>query len=494
MPAAINLKAGHGLTNSLWEVNPDPTGQHRFLEHPALFQMVVSACMWKSETRNAFIVTAIFNAFTLTLYAAVLSTAKFARRLIASIPGFAVLLSSMFALAFLIFTDAVGRPETLSTLILSLALALVTWLPRKFWPACLGCTIGVAAAIHPVHGIFIACLAGMAFLLTASLSQAIREAMLAAVIGLALFLVLLNLSPYPVLETLQAVARHGALANESDYRISELSAFYLKLAPWSGLYLLGLSLVLVWFGVYSWRSAEVRMMRWARLLAFFLTAFAFCFFSLRRPSASYYLMMLAPACAAGALYLFDICGGKDSRRLATIPLWILAAFLTMFSLCLARDIALFIDYGTEGVSFADAQKDFRRLLRSTDQVISVSESFWVLADEFERIRIVERGHPSGDLMVLQQTQRGSLSPPVIPGYRLVSQRFISHPPKWFGLPIARTMPGYSFAVFAREVSLRENSARPSGEFLSVDSIAFPRLGRMCNQFPPAGNRRLSHGS
>ena len=54
-------------------------------------------------------------------------------------------------------------------------------------------------------------------------------------------------------------------------------------------------------------------------------------------------------------------------------------------------------------------------------------------------------------MVLQQTQRGSLSPPVIPGYRLLSQRFISHPPKWFGLPIARTMPGYSFAVFAREV-------------------------------------------
>ena len=66
MPAAINLKAGYGLTNSFWEVNPDPTGQHRFLEHPALFQIVVSACMWKSETRNAFIVTAIFNAVTLT--------------------------------------------------------------------------------------------------------------------------------------------------------------------------------------------------------------------------------------------------------------------------------------------------------------------------------------------------------------------------------------------------------------------------------------------
>src|SRR5204862_5304520 len=116
-----------------------------------------------SETRNACIVTAIFKALTLTFYAAILCTAKSARRLIASVPGLAVLLSSMFALAFLIFPDAVGRSEPLSTLILSLAIALVTWLPRKSWPVCLGFAIGVAAAIHPVHGIFIACLVAMAF-------------------------------------------------------------------------------------------------------------------------------------------------------------------------------------------------------------------------------------------------------------------------------------------------------------------------------------------
>ncbi len=80
MPAAINLKAGRGLTNSLWEAEPDPTGQHRYLDHPALFQLVVSACMWKSETRNAFIVGAIFDALTLALYAAILGKARFARR------------------------------------------------------------------------------------------------------------------------------------------------------------------------------------------------------------------------------------------------------------------------------------------------------------------------------------------------------------------------------------------------------------------------------
>ena len=482
MPAAINLKAGRGLTNPLWEAEPDPTGQHRYLDHPALFQMVVSACMWKAETRNAFIVAAILDALTLALYAAILCSAKFARRLLSSIPGVALLASSIFALAFLIFTD-MGRPEALSTLILCLAIAMVTWLPRKAWPVCLGFAIGIAAATHPAHGIFIACLVGTAFLLTAPIPWAVRETMLAAVVALAVFWLLLSLSPYPLSETLRTVARHGALANAIEYPISDLSVFYLKLAPWSGLYLLGLSLVLIWCAIHFWKSGEDRITRSVRLGALLLTAFAFYFFSIRRPTASYYLIMLSPAFMAGALYLLALHRGRRAGRSTALLVGISAAFFSIFSLCLARDVVLFVDYRVEGVSFEEAHKEFDQLAHSTGQVISVSESFWVLADRFEQIRIVERGTASGDLMVLQQTQRGSLSPPVIPGYRLLSQHFVSHPPRFFGLPIARTMPGYSFAVFEREASFGEKPVVPG-------------LTKH-NQFPLAAGRRhcgMGYGS
>jgi hypothetical protein len=460
MPPAINLKAGRGLTNSLWEVHPDPSGKRPYLGHTPLFPMVVSACMRKAETRNAFVVLAIFNALSLTLYAGILCTAQFAGKLITSVAGFVVLLSSLFALAFLIFTDSGGRPEALSTLTLSLAIVTISWLPQKCWSVCLGIAIGVAAATHPTHGIFIACLVTLAFLLTAPLPRAIGRMMLAAAVALSLFWMLLRLSPYPVGETLHAVSEHATLANGPDYWFSELLTYYLNLAPWSGVYLLGLCLVFVWWVVDFWRSAGDWAMRSARLVALLLTAFVFYFFSIRRPNASYYLLMLAPALAAGALYLFDVDGRGHGRRLAALPLWILAAFFSLFSLFLARDIALFLDYESEGVSFAVAQREFGELLRSTSQEISVSESLWVLADEFERIRFLDYGTVSGDLMVLQQTRRGSLSPPVIPGYRLLSQHFISHPPKWFGLPIARTIPGYSFAVFAREVSIGKNRPPP----------------------------------
>ena len=234
MPAAINLKAGRGLTNSLWEVAPDPTGQHRYVAHPPLFQMIVSACMLRAETRSAFIVLGIFNALTLALYAAFLSSAKCARRMLASTAGFVVLLTSIFALAFLIFNDAGGRPEVLSTLILTLAIGVVTWLPRKCWPICLGIAIGLTGAIHPVHGIFIGCLTTIVFLLTTPLPQVAAKLMIAAAVALALFWSLLSLSPYPVGETLHAVSDHAALAN-GDYPLSALVDFYVKLAPWSGL-------------------------------------------------------------------------------------------------------------------------------------------------------------------------------------------------------------------------------------------------------------------
>ena len=139
----------------------------------------------------------------------------------------------------------------------------------------------------------------------------------------------------------------------------------------------------------------------------------------------------------------------------------MAAFFGIFSLCLARDVALFVDYRTTGVSFTECPEGlspFAELDRSGDFRL---ESLWVMADEFDRITIAERGIASGDLMVLQQTQRGSLSPPVIHGYRLLSQNFVAHPPTCFGLPIARTTPGYSFAVFAREGAPEENRPRAS---------------------------------
>ncbi len=180
----------------------------------------------------------------------------------------------------------------------------------------------MTAAIHPVHGIFIACLVGMAFVFSTPFSRAIRETILAATVAVAVFWLLLSLSPYPFSETLRTVARHGALANAIHYPMSDLSAFYLKLAPWSGLYLLGLLLVLVWCAHPFLGKRGRSNHPFVGLGALVLTVFAFCFFSIRRPTASYYLIMLSPAFIAGALYLVDARRSSRGRRSVALPLGI----------------------------------------------------------------------------------------------------------------------------------------------------------------------------
>ena len=192
--------------------------------------------------------------------------------------------------------------------------------------------------------------------------------------------------------------------------------------------------------------------------------------------------MLAPAVIVLAIFLAGHTGGQ-SVRLRSSPVLILACFFGILTLCLLRDVGLFINYSTAGVSFSEAQKAFKDVARSTNHEISVSESLWVLASEFEHIRIIEHGTVFGELMILQQTQRGSLSPPIIPGYQLLSQTFISYPPTLIGVPIAHTMPGYSFAVFARTSSIAggdyplENSKVPiaSDRIATLEQLDFSTI-------------------
>ena len=448
LPGAINLKAGRGLTNQLWEAWPDPTGQHRFLDHPPLFQLVVAALMAKADAQSAFKVLSIFGALSVILYAVLLSTAEFGRRLITSRLGFLILILSEFALAFVIFTDTCGRPETLSTLVLAGAIAMVIWVDWKWSPICLGGAAGIAAAIHPVNGILVAYLVAVTFLVLDPIRTAIRKIIFAAAVTLAVFWCLLRLSPHPAQLVLDSVLTHAVLANEIEYSRSDFVTFYLTLAPWAGLYLLGLFLVLGWCGVYVWHNTCDRLTRFLRFLGLSSAGLAFYYFSIRRPCASYYLSMLVPAVIVLAIFLAGRDGVESLRPRSSLIL-VLAAFFGIFTLCLFRDVGLFVNYSATGVSFRDAQKAFKNVAGSTNQEISVSESLWVLASDFERIRIIEHGTVSGELVVLQQTQRGSLSPPIIPGYRLLWQSFISHPPTLVGVPIAHTMPGYSFAVFAR---------------------------------------------
>jgi hypothetical protein len=49
--------------------------------------------------------------------------------------------------------------------------------------------------------------------------------------------------------------------------------------------------------------------------------------------------------------------------------------------------------------------------------------------------------------MVQQSYTGLTSPPVLPGYRLVENRFLSHPARLLGIKVSNTVPGYGYAIY-----------------------------------------------
>ncbi|MBA3684523.1 MAG: hypothetical protein H0W72_04700 [Planctomycetes bacterium] len=60
--------------------------------------------------------------------------------------------------------------------------------------------------------------------------------------------------------------------------------------------------------------------------------------------------------------------------------------------------------------------------------------------------------PNAPVVVAQQAFRSAPRPRAIPGYRLVHDGFSNAEPRLFRLGIARTLPGYGFAVYIREAA------------------------------------------
>ncbi len=97
------------------------------------------------------------------------------------------------------------------------------------------------------------------------------------------------------------------------------------------------------------------------------------------------------------------------------------------------------------VSFRDAQEAIRGL---TPSGCSVSSGLWMAASG--SAAVTAGGMPStpARYYVRQQANFGLSSPPELPGYRLVENRF-GGGVRLFGLPLARTAGGWNFAVYER---------------------------------------------
>lgn len=443
VPAALSLEAGHGLRNPVAQLSRelDPTGEARFVQYPPLFPLTVALLMPTSGPRGAFLVLAFLSVLDL-----VLSVLLF-RRVLPDAPG--PLLGGMAAtlgLATLLVGQQTGRPEPLATLFVLLAAhAALRVRPSALWlPG--GLLLGLTGATQPTGGVIL----GLLLAVFLSVRLPTREALVAILellaLSLAVFFAIVAIGPLGIAETLDGIRRHADLTVVHRQSGESLRTYWIT-NPGGTFYALPYLLLPagLLLGVRTWRGA----VRSPILCALCLLPLAVVLWgsTVRAPEHAYNVLLFAPLVFAANLHQAFRSGWR-APRLA------LPAIHGLTGLGYVRAVVLFGFFLSSGVSLDTARAQLARLAATARGPVSVTPSLWVLADDQQRLRAVPSAIAAagleGDLLIYQQNYSGQTTAPAIADLRLVEDHFVHRQCRLFGLPIARTVPGYAFAAYRRE--------------------------------------------
>lgn len=487
VPPALMLEAGAGLRNPLSDlaVRLDPPAA-RYLQYPPLFQGALSLLMASPTPRAAFLAIAAINAANVLLSALLLARAARGR---ASSPAQgsgapselgeesrrpslrpsgpstpnagegsgrgrpwlipAMAWVSLLAVATALAGEQNGRPEVLATFWALLSAHLHLALPpERAWPAA-GLLLGLMAATHPVGGFLLGLLtvAWLAARRPPKRALALSAATLA--LGLAVFATVLALGPFGLRASVSGMLRHGNLVFGSGGSSGGLSTYWIA-NPGGTFYALPYLLLAALLAGKAARRQGSPTGSWWLLGAALAPLLGVVWVTgLRKPELVYNLLLFAPLVFAANLRL--VASAPRARRGVPALLVLLVLAHGAAALGYLRALGLFGFFLGQGVPLEEARGAFRRL--APDGRVAVTPSLWVLAERYDRMTVFPFGsaenHLRGGAAVVQQNYSGRLDPPPLPGFVLVEDRFVRRPCEVLGLRLARTTPGYGFALYRR---------------------------------------------
>jgi hypothetical protein len=461
LPPAILLEAGGGLRNPVSALTRqvDPTGGDRYLQYPPLFQVTLTALMTEPSPRAAFLALAALGALDL-----ILAFLLF-RRTVA--PGARdhpwaaplAVTAATAATATLLLGQQTGRPEGLATFWVLLGTHVFLSRGPAAWPV-YGLLLGLLGATHPAGGFLAGLLLAAAILaFQPRLGEALRPLAGAAVLALALFALILHLGPWGLAETLAGIVRHADLALAGRDSTESLRTYWITNAGATFFALPCLLLLAILPAFLARRRPDAHPLF---LPAVLLLAGAAWTLSLRAPELAYNLQLFAPLVFAGNLRA--AFGGAPRRRLLQ---GISAGVHGLAAAGYVRGLILFYFFLSTGVSLDEARREFARIARTARIArppVAVTSSLWVLSEDYALLRALPAATPAeripGDLFVVQQSYSGLREPPALPGFHLVEEHFVGDACRLFGIEIARTVPGYGFAVYARGERSGSEPAQP----------------------------------
>jgi hypothetical protein len=465
VPVAVNVAAGRGLVNDV----------HHFLYPAPLFPTFLGAMMQEATPQGAFKVLGYLGALNVALSALLFyrGARLFSRSL--TWPTTALVCLAVVSISTC-FSYHICRPELLVfTIVLLLCLLNVSWparWPRPYLWTLDAVGIGLMAFTQPNAAlIFTVFLASWSAATLERRELALFFTTLAAVFTLALLILTPTMGPFlpDFASQVLAVADYVFFSNPRlkpdpgavlDYYVgAKYGSLVLMLGP-----LLLLSVV-IGTALYKRHPFTIKNKIAFALLAstllFLMYATAFVY-----PNRIYNAAILLPPALLCIVVAMSL---KSTHPHYLKYLVTLASILILVSpLNLYRNIVLFPYFVGQGVPL-DEVRAFTRSIPAGEEEVLASKSLWAANDKYGALRVDHdllegmlrlreggrgTGTPEGPTptwLLLQQRDTGRTEPWArIQGFSLRHDTFIREQPRLFGVKLANTWPGYSFALYVRD--------------------------------------------
>ena len=489
MPPSINFALHHELTNPVTKKftdDSDPSGKERVLFYPPLFPMIVSLFISPqlplSYPRQAFLALGIMNMLSLVLTSLIFHK-------IATLYNKKL---SWFAVAFIFLASIItlraswgsgGRPETLARLFIATGVFAVLYMtasrsknrvleattqektlastssfPQKWinghtvLMGILGSLLGLMAATHPGGTLLFAAAIGIFFSLEEGWRGALRDTALTSALGILVFLLLIQLSPFNVFEVISGVALNAGVRTQvftglwSGTHLMQVLAYDFS-SPYKILLFLMMTTMLV-FGIKVYREHRSKI-KSPFLFLFFCAVFAgLMAYFVTEGRNGYVTIFFTPMLAAllySAIHIFN-------TRMVQYGT---AALLLLLAAVAARPIALFPFFIKDGVGIDAARAAFEKISSehpSAEYLITFH--MWGLSENYRATKNMSEYGPSDlpphAMLIWGQTQDdyNAVTPPSnLWGCPIIQNNFVTKVPEVFGIRIAAATPSYAFAAY-----------------------------------------------
>jgi len=443
LPQAVKFAQGEGLRN-VYTFTYLPDGA--YVWHGFLFPLVLGGVFGTDTYIKVTIGLAVLNALNVLLLAAALvrltSYWKPALRLVF------LVVCLLTQVGFL--QGVLGRPETLSSLLISGGLLAWSCRPSSAVYIVLGVLAGLLAVTSPAPAVFAAgCLVAALFVGERRPAEVLKIGAILAITALATITVAFRSYPYSLNQWIWGMQQHANTVIKDLPGPLTLRLVLRSFVISSGHFASGLVLACGWVLAVRvvWNIRRKRPVSCYVLIGLVsLLGLAVARMALR--GHFYYLLCLFPVAAgiaAVALGARNVC----SIALKICVLLVLA-LSSLDSLLLQGGRLL----GYTGLQLPEARRLFAEDLKDMPGKVAVSMDLAVLSDTTERLQVLYDyvppcKEPDADWLVVQQYCFFYSEPPTYANFRIVKNRFFPKQKlpgrfsQWFGVN------GYGYAVYER---------------------------------------------